>query len=125
LITPVTLKGLAAGLSIEGQGKVRWMVPAVDGTLHFLELSEEDTPGAHQRLLSWQSYIQGFFGSKLQPTVELSLTIFVSVEVEYQTLLSLSQPTITFLSAMDTMKWMSIAVLKSLTSVLPIPTIKI
>ena len=62
---------------------------------------------------------------KLQPMVKLSLIlIFVSVEVEHQTLLSLSQPT-SFLSAMDTMKWMSIAVLKSLTSVLPIPTIKI
>ena len=64
LTTPVTLKGLAAGLSIEGQGKVRWMVPAVDGTLHCLELSAYYTPGAHQRLLSWQSYIQGFVGSK-------------------------------------------------------------
>jgi len=62
---------------------------------------------------------------KLPPMVKLSLIIFVSVEVEHQTLLSLSQPTTTFLSAMDTMKWMSIAVLKSLTSVLPIPTIKI
>jgi hypothetical protein len=63
---------------------------------------------------------------KLQPMVKLSLIlIFVSVEVEHQTLLSLSQPTTTFLSAMDTMKYMSIAVLKSLTSVLPIPTIKI
>ena len=64
LTTPVTLKGLAAGLSIEGQGKVRWMVPAVDGTLHCLELSAYYTPGAHQQLLSWQSYIQGFVGSK-------------------------------------------------------------
>ena len=40
------------------------MVPAVDGTLHCLELSAYYTPGAHQRLLSWQSYIQGFVGSK-------------------------------------------------------------
>lgn len=58
LVVPVIVKGLASGLTIQGKGKVRWMVPAVDGTLRCIELNAFYTPGGTQRFLSRQSYLQ-------------------------------------------------------------------
>jgi hypothetical protein len=63
LPAPITLKGLASGLDIVGQGLIRWYVPAVDGTYRCIETQAYYTPGAGQRLLSWQSYLQQFEGT--------------------------------------------------------------
>ena len=58
LDTPISLDGLATGLTIQGKGQVKWIVETTNGTLETIHVDAYYTPGARVRLLSPQSYLQ-------------------------------------------------------------------
>lgn len=58
LLNPITINGVASDVQIAGQGTVRWVVTATDGSPKTIEVNAFYAPTTQMRLLSPQSYLQ-------------------------------------------------------------------